>query len=294
MAVEIGMLAALGTSVLWSFSSVLFTIGGKAKSPAAVNRTRILVALVIISLLHLAVLGSILPRASPSEWGYLVLSGVIGLAIGDALLFAAFIRIGPRLSMLIMALAPVVTTSVAWVIFDEKLPYLKVLSIVVALGGTAWVILERRRANDAFKTDATGLLLGFGGMMGQAVGLLLSKVVLDDGFDTLSATYIRMIGGALSLWIFTFIISKNLEPFKDFTQWKFMCLILVASIVGPVLGIWSSMVAIAYAPLGIASTLMSLAPILTIPLAYFAFKERVSWRAVLGTVVALIGVAGLF
>ena len=70
--------------------------------------------------------------------------------------------------------------------------------------------------------------------------------------------------------------------------------ILLGAFVGPFLGIWLSLVAVQNARLGIASTLMALPPVLLIPLEFAAFRQRVSRRAIAGTVVALAGVALLF
>jgi len=56
----------------------------------------------------------------------------------------------------------------------------------------------------------------------------------------------------------------------------------------------ASPVAIAHAHIGVASTLMSLTPVLLLPVSYFLFKEKITARAMIGTVVALLGVILLF
>lgn len=66
------------------------------------------------------------------------------------------------------------------------------------------------------------------------------------------------------------------------------------ALTGPFLGVWCSMIAVQQAQVGIASTLMSLPPIILIPLSCWIFKERISPRAVLGTLVALAGAALIF
>ena len=71
-------------------------------------------------------------------------------------------------------------------------------------------------------------------------------------------------------------------------------LILGGSLIGPFLGVWLSIVSIQLAPLGVASTLMSLNPIFLLPFAFIIFKERVSLRAVLGTLVSVAGIVILF
>jgi drug/metabolite transporter (DMT)-like permease len=54
------------------------------------------------------------------------------------------------------------------------------------------------------------------------------------------------------------------------------------------------LVAIQHAEVGVASTLMALPPVILLPASHFLFKERFSWHAVAGTVLAMAGVAVLF
>jgi drug/metabolite transporter (DMT)-like permease len=69
---------------------------------------------------------------------------------------------------------------------------------------------------------------------------------------------------------------------------------LGATLLGPVTGIWLSLVAVRHTETGIAATLMATTPILILPLLAVVEKERVSARAIVGTVISVIGVALLF
>jgi drug/metabolite transporter (DMT)-like permease len=64
--------------------------------------------------------------------------------------------------------------------------------------------------------------------------------------------------------------------------------------IGPFVGMTLSMVAVAYTQAGIAQTLMSLMPVMIIPLVWVVYKEKTNWRGILGAVIAVIGVALLF
>jgi len=66
------------------------------------------------------------------------------------------------------------------------------------------------------------------------------------------------------------------------------------TVIGPFIGVWLSLVAVQAALVGVASTLMAMSPVLSLPLARWVSHERVSRYAVLGTVVAMIGVACMF
>ncbi|MGA1819653.1 MAG: DMT family transporter [Thermoplasmatota archaeon] len=297
MSVPWGEIGGIGASLFWAMSSTFFTIGGRRQSHQAVNSIRLLGATVMLGLSHLFLLGTLLPNESLYVWLMLGLSGVIGLALGDGLLMWAHVTIGPRLSMLIMSMVPIVTTSVAWVLMGETIEPLKVLAIMVTIGGVSWVILERNRKKTIFKVTLFGIMLGIGGMLGQAIQLLIAKGAMDNmngSNPALTATYIRILWGTGAIWLMSlnsYRLRKTLGAFKDA---KFMTLTMMGTTVGPFLGVWASYIAIEYAPIGIASTLMALAPLFMIPLSFFIFKERPTYRAIIGTVIAIGGVAAIF
>ena len=110
-----GEIAGLFTSLCWSFTSIFFTLGGRIVGSPIVNRTRLIFALIMAIGVHFVTQGQFFPLdAGWERWGWLGLSGILGFALGDACLFQAFVMIGPRLSMLMMALHPVIGTILAW------------------------------------------------------------------------------------------------------------------------------------------------------------------------------------
>ena len=100
---------------------IFFTIGGTRVGSAVVNRIRLVLAVVFLSVTHFLLTGQWFPAdVEPYRWGWLGLSGIIGLVIGDSMLFRAFVMIGPRLSMLLMSLVPIISAALAWVFLEEK------------------------------------------------------------------------------------------------------------------------------------------------------------------------------
>jgi len=292
-----GELAALATSLLWSFTSVLFTIAGRRVGAFTTNRARLVLAAFFMALTHWILQGEIIPGNLNSErifW--LGLSGIIGLVLGDACLFQAFVFIGPRLSMLLMALAPILSTLLAWIFLGETLSATELLAIFITVAGIAWVVWGRNVEIPEVdrKNFLLGILLGIGGAFGQAVGLITSKLGMEGDFTPLSAALIRMVIAMLTIWSFTILQGKVRSTLHDLKDRKALLIILGASIVGPYLGVWLSLIAIDQAQVGIASTLMALSPIFLIPLSKWFFNEQITGRIIFGTIVALIGVAMIF
>ena len=91
-----GEIAAVGTAMFFAMGSTLFTLAGRQAGASVVNRSRLLIATLLALSIHWITRGTLLPHALSWEaWGWLALSGVIGLALGDDLLFRAYVAIGP-------------------------------------------------------------------------------------------------------------------------------------------------------------------------------------------------------
>jgi drug/metabolite transporter (DMT)-like permease len=236
-------------------------------------------------------------HAEPSRWGWLGLSAILGLVLGDAMLFQAFVLIGTRLAMLLMTLAPVIGTLLAWVFLGETLSLLEIVAIIVTVGSVAWVVSERRNPNSVDSNPRSyviGVLCGIGGASGQALGLILSKRGMVSDFPALSASLIRLTTASVVIWLWALIQGQLRPTIEGLRIRRARWAIVVGTITGPFAGMTLSLAAVQLTHVGIASTLMALSPVILLPLAHWIFKERISQRAIVGTVVALVGVAVIF
>ena len=296
-----GEIAALVTSLCWALNSIQFTLAGRRVGSEVVNRVRLILAALYLSLAHLFLRGELWPiQAEPFRWGWLGLSGVIGLVIGDACLFQAFLFIGPRRSMLLMTLVPVMSALMAWAWLGEILSPVEMGAVLLAVGGIAWVVSERQRGQSQAGPPgrehryALGVLLGLGGALGQALGLVTAKQGIAGDFPSLSATVIRMLVAAAVIWLLTLVRGQVGTTWRALGDGRTRAFLVGGSLIGPFAGVWLSMVAVQHAQVGIASTLMALSPIILIPLDHWVFHEPISPRSVAGTVAALAGATILF
>jgi drug/metabolite transporter (DMT)-like permease len=293
----IGELAALATSLFFSFTSIFFTLAGRRVGSMVVNRTRLVVAVAFLCATHWVMFSIPLPlHTEPERWLWLGLSGIVGLALGDIFLFRAFVSIGPRLSMLMMSLAPVIATILAWTFLGETISTGQMAGILITLSGVTWVVMERNGNNNQENRDyARGILYGLCGAVGQAAGLVLAKNGLFGEFSPISGNVIRMITAAVVLWVMTFIQGEAGNTVKTLAGDRRGAGFTVAgTITGPLLGVSFSLLAVQRSEVGVASTLMALPPLFLLPLSYIIFKERFGWGAVSGTFIAVLGVAILF
>ena len=293
----IGEIAALATSFFFAVTAIIFTSTGRMVGSQVTNRMRLLFALVYLIILNTFLFREPLPfSAEPSRWMWLSVSGIVGLSLGDAFLFQALISLGARLGTLLLSLAPIFGSVIAWVLFGETLTVMQITGIVTALAGIGWVVMSHEEPVDTpHGHTRRGVIFGVLAALGQAVGLVLSKQGMAGDFSPFQANAIRMLAAASFIWVWTLFegqANATLTALRE--KPKVLRLLALGALVGPVLGVTSSLLAVQHAEIGVASTLMALPPVIILPISYFAFKEKFGWQAVAGTVIAIAGVAILF
>jgi len=294
----IGELAALSTSLIWAVTSVLFTKATQRVGSIIVNRMRSVFGLIFLMLLNLVFYGYLLPfDAGTERWTWFALSGAVGYALGDVFLFQSFICIGTQRAMLMMSLAPLLSAGLAWIFIGEALTVIQILGVLVTLAGVAWVIMRRHNSPGSSQVcnRVQGIIYGLGAATGQAVGYVLSKQGLAGGFSPIAGNSIRMLAAAAVLWTLASFQGKARETINQMrAQPQVLRWLGIAAFTGPVLGATLSLFALQHTEVGIASTLIALPPVFLLPISWVVFKEKFDWGAVLGTIVAMVGVALLF
>ena len=293
----LGEFAAIITSTTYALNSAIFTLAGREVGSGVVNRLRLIVASLMLMAAQWIFLGAPWPvGVELDRWIWLGLSGIVGLVVGDAFLFQAFVLVGPRISMLMMSLAPILAAFTAWVFLGEALTLWQIMGIFLTLIGVMWVILEKNHIQGRQKENyLRGVLFGLGGATGQALGLVLAKNGLSGSFSPISGNFIRMFTAMIVIWLITIIQKKSRTTIQVIinnprAKWK----IIWGAFLGPVLGVSLSLFALQHTSVGVASTLMALAPVFILPIDYFYFKERFGWGSIAGTAIAMLGVAVLF
>ena len=119
---HIGEVAALITAFFWTITAIAFEIAGKKVGSLSVNLIRLVIAFIFLTGYNFVVRGLPFPvDATATQWLWLSISGIVGFVLGDLFLFQAYVVIGARISMLIMALAPFVAAIIGWFVLGETM-----------------------------------------------------------------------------------------------------------------------------------------------------------------------------
>lgn len=301
---HLGEFAALLTAFFWTITAIAFESAGKKVGSLSTNLIRLFMAFIFIGIYGLITRGSFIPfDASVHNWLWLSLSGLVGFVIGDLLLFEAYVVIGSRISMLIMSLTPPITAFIGWLIMGEVLTTKNLAGMTLTIIGIILVVVERKshklgeknKNNNRMKFSypIAGILLAFGGAVGQGTGLVLSKFGMQN-MDPFAATQIRVITGFTGFAILFIFLKRWKKVFEALRNKKAMSRVGVGAFFGPFLGVSFSLLAVKHTTTGVASTIMAIVPVLIIPPAVIFFKEKITMKEIIGSIIAVGGVALFF
>jgi drug/metabolite transporter (DMT)-like permease len=243
-----------------------------------------------------------LPSANAEQWLWLGLSGIIGLGIGDLALLVAFVMIGTRRSLLIMVLSPIFTIVGAYFLLEETLSTVAIIGIAVSLAGITIVLFEKDKNSSEESLSNTvkkwGIFFAIIGALGQGIGIMFAKKGIrlnpDIIMHPVSATLIRTLLGVFFIWMCAIAIGKIPELQSALKCRIGMKYTATGAFIAPFLGVSLSMVAVTFTKTGIAQTLMSLMPIMIIPVLWIFYRQKTSLLGIGGAMIAVFGVAILF
>lgn len=288
---HIGEIASLVTAVCWTLSAIFFEKAGRRVGSLSVNIIRIFLGILFLGITTLFTRGMFFPMdATPYNWFWLGLSGVIGFFLGDLFLFKSYIIIGSRTSQLVMSLAPMITAVIGWFFLYEILPVKSILGIVVSVAGIMIAVAGKRLK---LNVPLRGFLYALGGALGQAVGLILSKKGMGD-YDAVAATQIRAIFGFASFALLVTVFHRWKRVISTTKDGVGMKAITIGAIFGPFIGVALSLYAVQHTETGIASALMALTPIFIILPTAIMFKEKITAQQVIGAVISIAGATIFF
>lgn len=284
-----GEFVALTTAGLWAVSSVAYAHLGQRTHPLLLNFYKGAIA---TGFLALTVLfgRSAWPTVPPYAVGFLLLSGAIGIGLGDTAYFAALNAIGARRTLLIRVLAPGIAAIGAALWLGEQLPGLAWLGIGVTIAGIATVIGERTAASQTITEGQRGIWYAFLAALLDGLGAVLSRAALSQTtIEPLWSALLRLLGGTVVVglmlgWQRRSVPWPNLQENRQLLQ-----SVLVVAFFSTYLGIWLQQLALKLTVAGVAQTLNATSPLFVLPIVVWQ-GEKVSGKALVGVIVALVGV----
>ncbi|RPJ65470.1 DMT family transporter [Alteromonas sediminis] len=286
-----GEVAALSTALCWAIAARLFRVLGRSFSPLALNFYKGLVAIVLLWVITTFFIpGIALPN---SAYIWLLLSGVIGIGLGDTFFFQALNKIGDSQSILVAeTLAPIFTALMAMAWINEWLTWEQWLGIAIVIFSVD-VIVKIQKKDETQIFVLSGYVFAGLAALCQAVGAVISRDILTTytDLDAFNASQIRLIGGMAIIVILMLVMRQNWKP-KTENVVKTWQLFAAATVLGTVAALYLQMLAFQHTKAAIVQTLFATSVVLSLGVA-LVLGEKVSKKTALWSVTALIGVSVL-
>ena len=290
-------LAALGAAVCWALTGIISAGPAGHLGAPAFNRVRQIFVTAMLALYVLAT-GAWRELDAANVWPLLA-SGLIGIFIGDTLLFATLNRVGPRRSGILFALNAPIAAMLGWLLLGETLSTKAVFGIALIVGGVLLAILFGKRRSQVHQWETVkgplwiGVALGLGAATGQAIGSIIARPVMATGIDPFLASMLRVGIAAAFLSILIQLPIPALKP-KGPLTWKVAALTALTGILALAIGMTLLLFALSGGKVGIVSTLSATSPVIILPLLWLRTGERPAAGAWAGAALVVAGMALIF
>ena len=288
-------LLALGAATCWAASGLLSAAPSKALGAIAFVRWRMTTVTFVLWLL--VALFSQLPPLAVDTWGVMVASGLVGIFVGDTLLFAAMNRLGPRRTGVLFASHALFSALLGYLFLSERLGVQAYIGAGVTVAGVmvavAWGNSKTNISEwDSAPSTVAGVSLALLAALGQATGALIAKPALggDLGFDPVAASAVRVTAAVSALWLWRVVNPRSASAHSPLT-WTLLKQTAISSWVGMGLGMGLLLWALRDGPVGSVGVLSGLSPVLILPMLWWTFRSAPAPGAWIGAAVAVLGTA---
>jgi drug/metabolite transporter (DMT)-like permease len=290
----IAELAALSAAFCWALSGLISINAIRKLGPLAFNRVRM--SLVFLMLAGVSWLTGAWREFPLDTIQTLMISGLIGIFLGDTALFGSLQRLGPSRTAVIFALNAPMTVIMGWFILEEHLPWLTLFGCGIVTVGVLIAILGRRNNNELQSIDSPqgrlsyGIALGLLAAFGQAAGSIIARPIMAEGVDPVTASAIRVGISALCLLCVGFIPNPLFRQKTPYTM-KLISIIMFSGFLAMGVGMTLLLYGLALGDAGVVTTLSATTPVIILPLLWISTGNRPPLMAWVSAVVTLIGIA---
>jgi drug/metabolite transporter (DMT)-like permease len=289
--------AALGAASLWALTGLLSAAPAQHLGAIAFNCTR----MVLVALMLAAWVTATGGWSSIGEEALapLVLSGFIGIFLGDTALFLTLNRMGPRRTAMLFSLNAPMSAILGWLVLDEALSRAQAFGIALTFLGVLLAIRFGKRKSQLHKWENirgplwVGILIGLAAALSQSVGSLIARPVMATGIDPVAASGIRVGVAALGLLALTRLPFSWVKPAGRLTL-PVTGIIAVSGLLGMGLGMTLILFALSGGEVGIVATLSATTPAIMLPMMWWRTREMPALGAWAGAGLAVAGSALLF
>lgn len=284
----LGESLSASSAFIWASAIILFRVSGRTVHPLGLNFFKNLFSCLVFPLTMWALNEAIFLQVSWKSYGLLIISGIIGIAVSDTLLFASLNRLGAGLSAIVSCFYSPFVILLSFIFIGERMSLLQLLGVLLIISAVLTISQENHRSSISPKNLLAGIILGIGAMFSLAVSIVMIKPLLNRS-PLLWATLVRSVAGMLVLGVVILFHPKGPWIWKStFTlkNWKPM---VPGSLLGGYLALITWMGGMKFTFTSIASALNQLTTIFIFVMGILFLKEKATKERIAAVFIGVIG-----
>ena len=287
----IGEIFSITCAMCWAIAVIMFKRIGDTMEASPLNLCKNALGLVFLIPTAMLIEGVALPQLDWAQWGVLVVSGVLGIAIADTWFLKALERVGAGRTAIIASLYSPFVVCLSFIYLGERFIAAQWLGFVLVLSGILIAVYQKHYQDISRKQLLTGCAFGAASIFLTASSVVMMKPVLQQG-SFLWLVSLRLLVGVITILIFYGAQSELKSNWKHIVSsahnWR---AIWVSSIFGTYLAMTFWLAGYKYTDASISSVLNETSSIMIILLAWLVLKETLTLRKMIGVLMTFSGVA---
>lgn len=288
---SLGLLLSLASAVVWALAIICFRRSGETVHPLALNVFKNLLALVLLALTMILAGQAFYRPVAPRQYLMLLISGAVGIGVGDTLFFASLNRLGAGSSSIVICSYVPMMIGLSMIFLGERLSLLQGVGAAMVVGAILVATFERRRASSPFPW--AGFVYGILAALAMASGVILIKRILERS-PVFWVTAVRLAGGLLALAMVLVVSPGRRAVINSLLRGSRWSCVLLGSFLGAYCAMVIWLTGMKHADAAVAAILNQTSALFVVLFARLFLQEALSARKAIGLALALAGIALIF
>ncbi len=283
-----GETLSAASALIWAVAVILFRVCGRTVHPYALSLFKNVLAVVLL-LATLAALGlPLFPPLPFRHYALMVLSGIIGIALSDTILFAALNRLGAELTAIVDCSYVPFVIVLSFFVLGERISPIQAGGVILIVAAVALISGQRGDSQIPRRDLRTGLALGVLSMLLSAVGIVIMKPLLPDD-SIVWAGLVRTLAGAVSLAFAVAVHRRRRALLAPLASGRTIALLVPATVLASYCSMLLWLAGMKYAQASIASALNQLNTVFIFILGAIFLKEKITALKLAAVALAFAG-----
>lgn len=284
----IGEILSLLTAVFWAVAIILFKKSGETVHPLGLNLFKNALGFVLLLVTFFFFKEALIYHVPFKDYLLLMLSGAIGIGIGDSLLFYCLNLIGAGLTAIVDCLYSPFIIALSVLFLGESLTSLQIFGAVLVVSAVLIVSLKWGRTDIEWRKLGLGIFFGAMAMLSTAIGVVMVKPLLER-LSFLWATEVRLLGALIALMLIILFHPRRRKVLVSIMEKKRRLTMVSGSFFGAYVAMLFWLGGMKLTQASIASALNQTNSVFIVILAAIWLKEPLNARRIIGIIIAFLG-----